>query len=355
MAYLIALIKMLYSAILRFWKSVTSKVAYAIGLIIARPVPGVFKFAANRIDQTEVRPKDWFEYILTIPVGVFFGYFFSYFMKWLPSIDVDAAKWVLSTQVQASAAILGLLIAAAVFRLSRSSNKDSDFRDLISNYLKILSKKIKVDYSEGRTIDFIYSDFYNLVSALKRTDKLQKNQIIALGSFWAIQEISSYLDSDDFPPRFLRKVKIKSLYKIDKLAAGSAVLMWEKYVNNPSDFILQWLGAMKTICESNLEENIKYSEKYRVLELLKSDMSKSQVKFEAYQLKRSRAFLSTFYLTCIIIIFAVLIGIYGLAGIDNCKTFEDFLKPLNWLVGLPVGLSTIGLWFTLVSVVRMVK
>jgi hypothetical protein len=188
-----------------------------------------------------------------------------------------------------------------------------------------------------------------------------------LGRLWTIREISYDYKYAIIPPRFLLREQTKQLRAINIVANEAAVEMWEKYFTNPSAFIIEMFEILKVVCSTNISLNadnnnsttelksIKtFGNKYNQLEILRKSMSSSPASFEADRVRRGRKFLPTFYITCIIMIFAVFLGILGLAGINNIGA-PNISLPLGWLVGVPVGLSCIGIVMCLTAVIGMVR
>lgn len=332
--------------------------------------------AKGWINRTEDRPRDWLGFILVGPVTLALSFFCYSFIKWLPGIDLDSAKWGLSTQTQATAAFLGLLIAAVVFRLHSVTDKETQLREIINEYITRISCGSDTSESKLSSMDSVYAEYHSLVTGKKLADeKKQKEEtktaVISLGRLWVIKKLSLNYNSSVFPPRILKKSETKPLYQVDKLTGESAINMWEHYFTRPSDFILEMYEALTAVCFAAISEGtnkshsiedtkdtITFAQKYSELESLRIEIFKAPWKFEAERFKRTRKdILPRFYASFIILFFAVILGMISLIGVNNPESIKDFLEPytLRWLVGPPIGLSILGLWVSLLTILRVVR
>jgi hypothetical protein len=196
----------------------------------------------------------------------------------------------------------------------------------------------------------------------KRKKKETMEAITALGRLFAIKELASIANASIFPPRFLTKNQTEPLYKVDKLAAESAINAWEHYFIRPSEFILDMyetitlIRSMKVpaLVNSSGTENINtFGDNYIELVSLDKEILNGPWKFEAERVKRIKnSILPPFYFAAIVMFFAILLGIWGISGVKNGETAKDLLNPytLSWLVGLPVGLSSFGFYFSIVGI-----
>ena len=150
--------------------------------LIIRPFKKVITFVKQWDDKTIDRPRDWISFILISPVALLLTLFLSNFFSWLPGIDIDSARWALSTEAQATAAILALLVASAVFRLSSISSREPPLRELLDGCVKNLSLLSNIE--NKNVMDTVYDEYAlltkNQLKVLK--SKKQKTNIYDFGS-----------------------------------------------------------------------------------------------------------------------------------------------------------------------------
>jgi hypothetical protein len=302
------------------------------------------------IDKSNITPPDWIDYIILSPVTIFAAFFMSSFFEWLPGIDSDSAKWALSTQTQSTATILGLLVAAVVFRLHLLKAEENLLRDEVNSYLLELSKSQDISKPGQEKLNMIYDEYYVWVRneiSKKGKKKEIRTKLATLGRLWVIKELASNYSCSAYPSRLLKRGQAKPLYSLNEFAGLSAVKMWEHYFTQPADFMLEVFDTVSTICPFRLS----------VEKILRKDMVGISWKLRGERLSRVRkGILRPFYPTCIILFFAILIGMLGVIGVNNPETIK-FLGDyaVRWLVGLPVVLSAFGLVYSLATILRIVR
>lgn len=338
--------------------------------IMKRNVSSMKQLVIRRVEKMEYEPRDWMEFIL-LTVGVAFAFFWVISVLLLSGMTIENAKWVLSTQSQATAAILGLLIVAVIFRWTRVVEQESQLRNSVHHYIRKIASHHTLSIADftSPTIVLAYKDYYNVLSGMKRRKEVTKAALISLGRMWVLKEMSDYYSYSNLPPYGLKRGQIKQLLEISAVTGDSASTMWSHYFSRPSEFMLEMFETLTHVNSTTLSvengngnsssggNDIRtFADKYRQLEEYRKEMFNDapEWKLEAERLTRIRkGTLSPFYAVCIILFLAVLTGFLGIIGIDNAKLVEDVTLPL--LVGLPTGLSAFGFFMSLVMVVRIIR
>lgn len=334
----------------------------------------VRSFLKRWYDNTELQPVSWLLFILMNPVALLLAFFWGSAFVWLPNLNVDSAKWVLSTQSQATAAILGLLIAAVIFRLHSVAERETPLLDRINTYMKHAFLSCSTRISSELIVDMVYKEYHFLIARKAEACKKKeiKAELISLGRFWVIRELTSLRCNKSPIPRGLSRGKLENLRLVNYVAVESAVKMWDDYWTAPSGFILAMFETLTQVSKENrsilamtfehdtsemsFEEKQQISketiaDQYGLLEGLRQDMFDDYWMFEAQRMQRTRrAFHKVFPLACIILFFAVVLGFLGLIGINN----PEVSRMQEWLVGLPVSLSIVGGYLGLTTVVTAI-
>ena len=313
----------------------------------------------ENINKRPEKPPDRMMSFIFFLTWLLYAFGVIWIFWWLSSVTVDSAKWALSTQVQATAAIFGLLIAAVALLWRRITDQEQRLRNDIYEYLKELSQPL------GRTppvpvLDVAYGDYLKWITeAISKKERIAKDAFRNLGRLWVIRFLSLQYRLRLRFGRYLTVGQTKELSKISKLSRESAIDMWEYYYKRPEDFIINMhetldmvssivtglklmnrdSGAARKDKETNIPEecirlnNVAYSIVY------------NDSKVIAENVKRTRlALRPRFYFTSLVLALAIIIGLCILTGIEG-TIFPFSLNPSNivWAVGIPIGLSIFGI------------
>jgi len=164
----------------------------------------------------------------------------GFWLTKLSLIDQDSAKWVLSAQSQATAAILGLMIAAGIFRWRTFTDREEQLQSALSNYLKrmneltISGSTLQVPI---RVFDVMYDDYVKFINQhvnSKGVPIISSEALKILGRLWSLRLLSNYYGSlNIIPARRLTRGALKRLLKSSR---QYAIEMWEFYYTNPASF-----------------------------------------------------------------------------------------------------------------------
>lgn len=303
----------------------------------------------------------WFVYV----------YIVIWVVWWLSYVTVDSAKWALSTQVQATAAIFGLLIAAMALLWRRMTDQEQRIRDEMHSYLKDLEQQV------GRTPPILvskvaYDNYLKWIIELgKKKEKVGKDAYINLGRLWVIDSLSRQYHLELTFGRYLTAGQLRELSKVSKLSKESAITMWENYHKYPENFIISMYEALKMVNgilmsrkkantnsgEGRSNEEDAISEACTRLGNTANAIVINDSKFIAEEMKRNRLTLRTpFYFTSLVLSFAIVSGLCILSGIEG-TLFPPILSGpdnLMWAVGIPIGLSIFGVALCLYLIRRII-
>lgn len=328
------------------------------------------EFARERIDESVVKPRSTLQTISFILYQLVFIVFALWLTWWLPQVDIESARWALSAQAQASGVILGLLVAAMIFRWSIISNEEQELQNKIHLYFKQLavpSAEVK-QYGLNRFIvDVAYDEYLSCINQEKgKVQKKMGKALRTLGRFWVINRLSlSYSIAVDMAlSRNLRRGEIRDLSRASKVSKNSAINMWESYFTNPARFILamhdaiQYVSRMlaihrrygkrtairQAIREREIPLSLSTVKEYQILEEVVGLMRSDDTWLRASRIARWRsAIRPLFYISCGLLFTATILAITILTGFGG---FESLLvqEPtiFLYLVGVPIGLAIFG-------------
>lgn len=279
---------------------------------------------------------------------------------WFPFVDKESARWALSAQVQAMAAIFGLMIAAMAFRWRVVTNQEQQLRNNIYSYLKRIgtTKNETVIPSSFFIIDLAYEKYLAWINEkIDKKQKIDKKVFINLGKLWVIKELS-FIHSSGGAKEFGRCLKYgqtKQLSKVSKLSRESAINTWENYYRYPAQFTLDMYETLAYIYTTLFGLEKIDSDVYRAkgsvgqnFDLLISIVSQilsDGSKLIAEEIKRRRSTLSPFYFASGVLILAIVVGLLVLTGVsDNNLLLNQNSDTIRWVVGIPVGLSVYGVF-----------
>jgi len=287
-------------------------------------------------------------------IGVF------WVLWWLKYVTVESAKWALSAQVQATAAIFGLLIAAVSLRWSRVTEQEQQLRSKIYSYLQFLAGSTK-GIPAVSVLDSAYGKYVEWVEGNKK-NKVNKAIFVKLGRFWVIKNLSDQYRLRLIFGRFLTVGQTKPLNRISKLSRRAAVDMWEDYHKRPEAFILNmhetfsFLVAIMIAEQPNTGEECEFPAESVLLDNIASSIISDNSKLIAEEVKRTRIIIRPrFYLTAFLLALAILLGLSILTGIEGTLyPFSLIPNYLAWAVGIPIGLSFAGIIFSLLIIRKII-
>lgn len=290
---------------------------------------------------------------------------FLWLMKFNGYIDKDSAKWTLSSQSQATAAILGLLIAAGAFRWLSFANQAERIQNSINSYLRRMHRPIAFGGQQPIIInvfDIMFEDYRRFVDA-HRSKKgrlvISKTAFEILGRLWALRLLANYFGPLYIKPeRSLTHGLLKNLLKPSR---KYAMELWDfYYTDSPKFYILMFdtFNAFRAIVVMAHAADVDYQNDNRKISYsLISDLTDSLFiddnRLLAEELKRKITFYKPrFYWACAILGSAIIIGLSALSVINNsscilCAIFGQY--SLQTLVIFPVLLSIFGLYVTFLT------
>ena len=147
-------------------------------------------FVIKKWNAREEKPPDKAMFLIIFLTWVLYGVGVVWIFWWLSSVTVDSAKWALSTQVQATAALFGLLIAAVALVWRRITDQEQQLRERMSGYLKDLAQLV------GRiptvsVSNIAYDNYFEWITQLReKKERIGKDALINLGRLWVIKNFS---------------------------------------------------------------------------------------------------------------------------------------------------------------------
>ncbi len=326
-------------------------------------------------DKREEKPRSniiAFFYFLSWLVYVFVVIWVFW---WLSYVTVESAKWALSTQVQATAAIFGLLIAAMALLWRRMTSQEQEIREHIYDHLKSLEQK--VGQPQLLSVSQVAYDNYLkwIIELRKKKEKVGKDTYINLGRLWVIISLSRQYSSKLIFGRHLTTGQLKELSRISKESKKSAIVMWENYHRYPESFMIGMYETLSMVSSILLalsmserevdtslggqmsNEKRAFSEACTRLHNIVNAIVHNNDKFNAEEVKRNRITLRIpFYSTSLVLSFAIVLGLCILTGIEG-TLFPPILSGpdnLMWAVGIPIGLSIFGVTLCLYLIRRII-
>lgn len=328
----------------------------------------------ENINKREEKPRSnliAFFYFLSWLVYVFVVIWIFW---WLSYVTVDSAKWALSTQVQATAAIFGLLIAAMALLWRRMTGQEQGIREHIYDYLKGLEQGVG-QIPQLPVSQVAYDNYLKWITELReKGEKIGKDAYINLGRLWVIISLSRQYSLKIIFGRYLTTGQLKELSRISKESKKSAIVMWEHYHRYPESFMIAMhetlmmvesillASSMSKRVDNNLGGEIRneksdISEACTRLRNTVNAIVHNDDKFNAEEVKRNRLALRVpFYFTSLVLSFAIILGLCILTGIEG-TLFPPILSGpdnLMWAVGIPIGLSIFGVALCLYLIRRII-
>lgn len=287
---------------------------------------------------------------------------------WFPFVEIETARWVLSAQVQATAAIFGLLVVAMAFKWRMVTNQEQQLRSNIYSYLKMLGKaKSGTILPSSFVIDLAYEKYLTRINATTEKKRKKGAFFKNLGKLWVIRELSYIYSSGGAKElnRYLQHGQIKQLSKTSERSKESAIEMWEHYYRNPAQFILEMyrvLGQVYlTVLDLETADNNKgkVKQSYGTFDAIISIISQILAdgsKLVAEEIKRVRAISQPFGFASVVLVLAIVIGLLVLAGISSTNPLL-YQNPdaIRWVVGIPIGLSVYGVSLCLMFVLHILS
>lgn len=320
-----------------------------------------------------LRPRSTLQTISFIVALVVFIVVVLWGEWWLPNVDIESARWALSAQAQASGAILGLLIAAMVFKWHIVANQEQELRNKIHLYFKRLADP-SAGVQEGRFIvDVAYDEYLSWIRQQKgKVPKKTKAALITLGRFWVIKELSLRYSSavDETLSRSLRYGQISDLLTVNKLSKNSATDMWDSYFTNPARFVLDMHDALQYVSrtlaiirrygkEAIVEGKIPWSpvKEYEILETVLGLMRSDDSWLVASEVARGRsAFKLPFYTSCVLLSTATILALTILTGLGGIESLlGQHPDILRYLIAVPIGFSIFGIYFCVLLVTAILR
>ncbi len=329
----------------------------------------------ERINKREEKPTDKLMSLIFILTWVLYVLVVIWVFWWLSYVTVDSAKWALSTQVQATAAIFGLLIAAMALLWRRMASQEQEIRERMYGYLKDLEQKV------GRVPQLpvsqvAYDNYLKWIIELrKKKEKVGKDAYINLGKLWVIISLSRQYSSKLIFGRHLTTGQLRELSRISKESKKSAIVMWENYHRYPESFMIGMYETLSMVSskllassmsegevDTNLGDEMSnekraFSEACTRLQNMVRVLVYNDDKFNAEEVKRTRIILRIpFYFTSLVLSFAIVLGLCILTGIEG-TLFPPILSGpdnLMWAVGIPIGLSIFGVALCLTLIRRII-
>jgi hypothetical protein len=254
---------------------------------------------------------------------------------WFPALNVDSSRWAVSAQTQATAAILGLLIAAWIFRLNTLQSQEGQIREEVLKDLHTISL-----YRQGRVLDLeiIYRGLKKRIGS-KNPEKLD---LIYLGRLWVIIKLSLFFAVMLPLPRYLKQSDIVEL-STSKVSMNAALNMWEDFHVNISAFQVQLFETMHYV-----REKLAKSRSYRpVVDEVGKSMMMSGTLVKSGVIRRMRSQLTPlFYVVSSVLALAVIVGLCALTGMGEMGVLTNLFggKALSLMVGSSIGLSVFGIY-----------
>jgi hypothetical protein len=333
------------------------------------------EFVRERGNQRVVRPRSTLQTVFFLMYIVVFSVVVLWGTWWLPQVDVESARSALSAQAATSGTLLGLLIAAMVFRWSGIANREQGLWNKINLYLRELAVPVapaKVNELNRFVVDVAYDEYLSLVNEEKgKGQKEMREALRMLGRFWVIKRLSlSYsIDVDMTLSRDLREGVLGDLSGVSK---ESAVSMWESYFVSQARFVLemhdalQYVSRMLAIHRQHGELSIRDIEardiawspvkEYVILEKIVGMMRSDDTWLIAGDVRRWRSIGPLFYLSSGFLFTAMLMALTILTGLGGFeRLLVEHSSTFLWIVGVPIGLAIFGAYNCIVLVFAILR
>lgn len=336
----------------------------------------IFSKWLSSFSELETTHLSFVEILVLIVVGAslfgIYGYCLEY---WTVHFRIDSAKWVLSAQSQASAAILGLLITAGVFRWRFVTERRDQLSKQVNLYLKnIAEARATVIPGSPRLIDILYDEFLESIdTSIKANETVTEERYIELGWWWAVRRLLLFYTSPNIEvERNLYRRDTDEILKISPIAKKAAISMWEDYWANPEKLILKLfkvLGSAEQVISRIYDRSSRFDkeEQKRLLDLsaqmthfrgLRNSIFDNNDKLIAEQTNRAKTkFAPLFYISCSLLAVAIVSGLIMLASINGVPIQDEtkMTEMLRFVVGIPIGLTVAGIYTALLTVLTIIK
>lgn len=336
------------------------------------------KSVRERLDQSVVRPRSTVQSVFSMMFLVAFIVVLLWGLWWLPQADVESARWALSAQAPTSGTILGLLIAAMVFRWSIIVNREQGLWNKINLYLKELAvpvPPVRVNELNRFVVDAVYDEYLCLISGEKgRVEKRAREALRTLGRFWVIRRLSlGYSFAADMTlSRNLTEGIVRELAEVSKVSKESGVSMWESYFVSPARFVLEMYDALRYVSrmlgihrehgdldiQDIQEGDMGWSpvKEYVALEKVLGMMRSDDTWLIASDVRKWRAVRVLFYLSSVLLFTATIVALAILTGLGGFEgLFVENPTMFMWVVGFPIGSTIFGAYAGILFVFAMLQ
>ena len=305
-----------------------SGIAFAISIAI-------ISWFSMRGERGYVRPRTFARDAMFYFMQVVFLIIAVWLVLWFPALNVDSSRWAVSAQTQATAAILGLLIAAWIFRLNMLQSQEGQIREEVLKDLHTISL-----YRQCRVLDLeiVYRGLKKRIGG-KNPEKLD---LIYLGRLWVIIKLSLFFAVMLPLPRYLKQSDIVEL-STSKVSMNAALNMWEDFHVNISAFQVQLFETLHYV-----REKLAKSRSYRpVVDEVGKSMMMSGTLVKSGVIRRMRSQLTPiFYVVSSVLALAIIVGLCALTGMGEMEVLTKLFgeKALSLMVGSSIGLSVFGIY-----------
>jgi hypothetical protein len=256
---------------------------------------------------------------------------------WFPALNLESARWAVSAQSQATAAILGLLIAAWIFRWNTLQSQEGQIREKVLKDLHAIS----LHNQDGMLdLEIVYQGLKEEIGH-KNPEKLGLSY---LGKLWVVVKLSQYLTVMVPIPRYLKQSDITKLVA-SKVSKDAALAMWEDFHDNISAFQVQLFETLHYT-----HERLVNSPSYKpIVDEIGEGMMRHSTLITSGAIMRTRSQLNPiFYFVSSVLALAVVVGLCALTGMGEMKILTGLLgeNALAWMVGSSIGLSVFGIYLT---------
>jgi hypothetical protein len=332
----------------------------------------VKEYVRGKLNQSIERPRSTVQMVFFVMVQVVFIVAVLFVVWWLPNANVESARWALSAQAPASGSILGLVIAAMIFRWGVITNQEREIQGKTGAYFVELANANAGPRGERFAVDVAYDEYLSLMNREReRGGKKVKEALRVLGRFWVIRKLSiGYTWAVDTTiSRELRRGQLEELSRVSKVSKESAVNMWHSYFRNPGRFVLDMFEALQFVSRTlaisrkcgkmDVEGGVvEWSpiEEYRVLEKVVGFMRKGDTWLIANEAVRWRtAIRFPFYLACMSLFTATILAICVLSGVGGVDPLLGGAEFIRFWVGASVLLCIFGVYFCVMLVLVVLQ
>ncbi|HEX76610.1 MAG TPA: hypothetical protein G4O12_08560 [Dehalococcoidia bacterium] len=314
---------------------ITNKEWLLSGIAIAISI-AIFFCVSIRREHGYVRPRTLVRDAIFYFMQVVFLIIAVWLVLWFPALNLESSRWAVSAQTQATAAILGLLIAAWIFRLNMLQSQEGQIREEVLKHLHSISL-----CKQGRTLDLeiVYRGLRKRIGD-KNPEKLG---LIYLGRLWAIIKLSIYFAVMLPLPRYLKQSDIAEL-SASKVSKNAALDMWEDFHANISAFQVHLFETLHYV-----HEKLAKSRSYKpIVDEIGERMMAHGTLVKSGAIMRMRSQLTPiFYVASSVLALAVIVGLCTLTGMGEMEVLTKLFgeKALSLMVGGSIGLSVFGIYF----------